>query len=559
MARLDQLERALINADKAGDAGAARQLSAEIQRMRSAAPTPAPRAEPSMMESIGQTAGEVGRQVGLTARHGLRGLAQAAEIGTEPIRQFVVNPLARLVGAPEAASLSESANQLSGAIGLPEPRTAQERIVGEGTSMMAGAGGITGLAQRGAGMLTGAGQRVMSMLGDQPARQLVSAATSGLAGGAAREAGAGPGGQLLASLGGAFAPGAAGGLMQTLRGPEVPANLRASVEAARSAGYVVPPTQARPTLVNRLLEGSAGKLTTAQNASARNQEVTNELARRAIGAEDLTQAGIQRVRDVANASYDELAQVGSFRADDAYRQALKDAAGSKVLSGVADKNVDALIRALPKRGDLDAQQTIESIKRLRFQGSANKNAPDPTAKSLGSAQMKVANAMEDLIERRLGAAQRPDLLDNYRNARQTLARVHDIEKAVNPSSGNVDAAKLAQALKKKRPLSGELKTIGQFASDFPKAAQTLERMGSLPQTSPLDWGGAAGLAALTQNPLALAAVGARPAARALALSPVVQNRLVQQQLGPNALAIRGALQPSATALLPTIIGAAQRE
>ena len=51
--------------------------------------------------------------------------------------------------------------------------------------------------------------------------------------------------------------------------------MMAAIQAARSQGYVIPPTQANPTLGNRLLEGMAGKLTTAQNASAANQGVTN--------------------------------------------------------------------------------------------------------------------------------------------------------------------------------------------------------------------------------------------------------------------------------------------
>jgi hypothetical protein len=57
-------------------------------------------------------------------------------------------------------------------------------------------------------------------------------------------------------------------------------------------------------------------------------------------------------------------------------------------------------------------------------------------------------------------------------------------------------------------------------------------MGSLPQTSPLDWALGAGMSASTANPLLLASVMARPAARSLTLSPLVQNRLVSSGQNP---------------------------
>lgn len=330
--------------------------------------------------------------------------------------------------------------------------------------------------------------------------------------------------------------GAAGSsLGNVLRGPAVPNNLRASVEAARGAGYVLPPTQAKPTLANRLTEGLAGKITTAQNASAQNQQVTNAMAKAAIGADDLTPEAIQAVRTAANSAYDDLAKVGVFEADDAYRQALGKAAGSKALPGIANKEVDDLVGALSSQGALDAQQTIESIKRLRFDGSANKGAQDPVKKALGSAQMKVAGALEDLIERNLQKAGNPELLTNFREARTTLAKVHDVEKALT-AGGNVDARKLAARLAKGRPLTGELKTIAEFGGTFPKAAQTMEGMGSLPQASPLDWVAASGLSLATQNPLMMGTLLARPAARKLALSPVVQNRLATPVVRNNALA-----------------------
>ena len=76
-------------------------------------------------------------------------------------------------------------------------------------------------------------------------------------------------------------------------------------------------------------------------------------------------------------------------------------------------------------------------------------------------------------------------------------------------------------------MTGPMREAAEFAARFPKAAQPIEGMGSLPQTSPLDWVAGGAMSAATANPLLMAGVAARPLARAAALSEPVQNRLVQ--------------------------------
>jgi hypothetical protein len=128
------------------------------------------------------------------------------------------------------------------------------------------------------------------------------------------------------------------------------------------------------------------------------------------------------------------------------------------------------------------------------------------------------------------------MLNEFRNARQLIAKTYTVEKAMNPVSGNVDAKALARELKKGKPLTEELKTAAEFATQFPKATQTLESMGSLPQTSPLDLM-AAGAASAATSPAALLTLGIRPGARAAALSGPIQNRLVQGQITPEQSAL----------------------
>jgi len=153
---------------------------------------------------------------------------------------------------------------------------------------------------------------------------------------------------------------------------------------------------------------------------------------------------------------------------------------------------------------------------------------------VGRASKAGAKALEDAIEQHLDQTGATDLLKNFRDARQLIAKTYSVENALNKTTGTVDAKKLGAMVDKGKPLTGELRAAADFANRFPKAVQTVEKMGSLPQTSPLDWGLAGAIGASTAHPAALAGVVMRPAMRSLSLSGLVQNRLADQA-GPGAI------------------------
>lgn len=340
---------------------------------------------------------------------------------------------------------------------------------------------------------------------------------------------------------------------RTFRGPQVPPNVLAAATQAQEAGYVIPPTQVKPTLGNRLLEGMSGKITTAQNASARNQEVTNRLAKQAIGAQELSPEGLAMVRSRANQAYTDLGNFGAIKADDTFAKTVRGAGQraegfAKDFPELVNKDTEQLIESFAGKSSFDSQSAIEAIKRLREGQRTVLGNPQASAeaKAFGRTQGKLADALEGLVERNLQQAGKPELLTAFRDARKTLARVYDVEKVMNPASGSVDARKLGNALKKGR-LTGELKTAAEFGQNFPKAAQAVEGMGSLPQLSPLDWATAGGVSAATGSPLGALGLVARPAARRAALSGPVQRGLTR----PGNLL---SLSPDESALLPLYRG-----
>lgn len=380
-----------------------------------------------------------------------------------------------------------------------------------GSSQGLAQGAMNALARVGGGAATGAASAGLV--------NPDSAGTGALVGAAAPPVVAG-----LGALGSAVA--------KTIRGPMVPSNILQAASKAQDAGYVIPPTQVKPTLANRLLEGMSGKITTAQNASARNQQTTNELVKKAIGAQELSPQGLDAVRRQANQAYDALGQAGQFQADKAFQEAVQktgvpNSQLTQNFPALANKQLKEMVDSFASTTNFDAQSAIEAIKTLRAAQRTSAASSDPAAVALGRAQGKISKALEDLVDRNLAAQGNQDLLGAYRDARQTLAKVYDVEKAMNPATGNIDVRKLGPALKK-GALTGELKKAAEFGQAFPKASQTVENMGSLPQTSPLDWTAGGAMSMASGSPLGMLGVVARPAARAATLSGPVQKNLLRQ-------------------------------
>jgi hypothetical protein len=159
---------------------------------------------------VGSALRDIPRQVGLTARYGIEGLGRASEIITEPIRQIVVNPALSALGVQgRAAPTGQAAAGLADTLGLPSPRTPNERVVGDAARLGFGGGGVMGGARAAAQATAGATRQTFNALAANPAIQTVGATTAGLAGGSVREAGGGDVEQFLASLAGAVGGGVA--------------------------------------------------------------------------------------------------------------------------------------------------------------------------------------------------------------------------------------------------------------------------------------------------------------------------------------------------------------
>lgn len=166
----------------------------EMKAWKAAEPKPVERSVPE----------EVGRQVGLTARAGIQGAGSLLGVGADPIAAVLNQVLPS--GMEKFVDVRDLAVKLSDALGLPQPETGLERIVGAGAEGMAGAG--AGVAAGSASVTRAAAPLVGQLLAQGPAAQILGGAGGGMAGQAAGEAGGGTAARLAASLAGGSAAGA---------------------------------------------------------------------------------------------------------------------------------------------------------------------------------------------------------------------------------------------------------------------------------------------------------------------------------------------------------------
>lgn len=161
-------------------------------------------------------AGDIGRQLGLTARAGITGALAIPTMLSEPI--------AAMTGQPsQAAQLQKLLTQL----GLPEAQTPQERVVQDITSAGASVAGPASIAQK---MPAAARQFLTENLGTQAA----AASAGALASGTAREGDYGPMGQTLAGIVGSIAGGS-----PTAAGPAMVRGAKEIVRPFTQAGREV--------------------------------------------------------------------------------------------------------------------------------------------------------------------------------------------------------------------------------------------------------------------------------------------------------------------------------
>ena len=326
-----------------------------------------------------------------------------------------------------------------------------------------------------------------------------------------------------------------------------------ALTAAKKAGYVIPPAEANPSLPNRVIEGFAGQPKVQQLASTKNQAVTNDLTRKALGVPDdvpLSIEALQDVRKQAGLAYEDVRNAGRVKTDGAFQSDL---------SNIVSKYVGAE-KDFPRMAKADIKDAVDSAKVKEFDAGSGIDAikiqrelADKAFRGgdtgLGKAHKAIADALESQIDRHLKESRLAlgdtHAIEQFQAARKLIAQTYDVQKALK--GNDIDARVLGKQYEKGR-LTGDLATVGQFGSMFKGAAQTGGKNAYVPGLwETMGMGGMGGLAGLgiggvgTAPVAAAVAAGAsRPLARGLITSRAYQNAAVNSPTYAPSRTLQGA-------------------
>lgn len=250
----------------------------------------------------------------------------------------------------------------------------------------------------------------------------------------------------------------------------------ANVLAAQREGFVVTPGSLTPTGANVIKERIAGKTYLEQLASIKNQQMADKIARRAVGLAEnsaLTPEAMKSIRATEyTKGYEPIKKLGNIAADNAYLDDLiniesKYTGPSKSFPEAVPDEVGKLISKYTV-DRFDAADAVDVIKNLREQASGNFRKGE---NALAKSQLDISTALESQIARNLEASGDPklaNLLEQFKASRQRMAISHTIEDAIRVGSGSVDAKKLSRDIQNDKFMTGDLKTIAEFANTFPR-------------------------------------------------------------------------------------------
>jgi len=322
----------------------------------------------------------------------------------------------------------------------------------------------------------------------------------------------------------------------TRKPPSKPTPRQQVAASAAEEGYVTPPSVRGETGVGGLAEGLGGKIKTGQQAIATNQAVTNRLASRAVGLPEevpVTIDVLQGIRAQAGQAYENVRGVGRVFTDNRFQRDLSASVrqfknAARDFPELAKSEIIDIVDGL-RVAEFDAGAGVDAISLLRNRADVAFRGGD---KALGNSYRAASDAIEGVVERHLGRGGEPALVDAFRQARQQIAETYSVQEALQGRiTGEVSATQLAAQLKKGKPLTGELRTIADFANTFPSVSRLF--VGTAQAFSPLDLGvaaigGTGAVTALTLGAgpaavLPLAAGLARPLLRRGALSEVARR------------------------------------
>lgn len=314
-----------------------------------------------------------------------------------------------------------------------------------------------------------------------------------------------------------------------------------AIAAAKRAGFRLTPAEGEGGPISRLAAGISGEARLARKISEKNWPLIQEKIASDFGLPKGVPIDLDVVRGVrkeAGAGYEAVRNTGRVVSDAEVINGLESLAKPYIKHAKAfprGARKDVINDLLGSRTPIaDAGSVVDQIGLLREKSTGAYRSGSGT---VGKTYKDAAKLLEDWLERHIvNTGQSPEIIDAFRQSRQTIAKTYDLENALNAATGEVRASFYGAKAKKGKPLSGGSQEVGQAAAAFPRSTQNKPLYGTGPSYGDVLLGAMQSIA----NPaslgsdwlLSLLTVGARPAIRSLISSRLGQTMMGRPAIGP---------------------------
>lgn len=326
------------------------------------------------------------------------------------------------------------------------------------------------LASVGTGMGIAGAIKPISQLGQAIQQALVSnaptQASAGIGAGLGQTTAEQMGGGVVAQTIASLAGGLGGGMAVPTKGTTniIPTTKENTIKQSIDAGYAIPPSQAGGTRWQKFQEFIGGKPKTEQEAQFKNQTITNNLVKKYLGLSESDNLGtdaIQAVKELHNPTYEKVSKLPE----------IKTTTSEKVFDSFGlPKGTQSTTKVILPSG----QQLLDDLKQIRADSKGYwdfwKRTGDPATLKQAIKLDNEASLLENKLEQLAKIHKQPELINELKNARRELAKAHTVNKAMNPATGDI-SANIFSSMLGKVPLTGEAKTIANYAKAFPKIAR----------------------------------------------------------------------------------------
>ncbi len=266
--------------------------------------------------------------------------------------------------------------------------------------------------------------------------------------------------------------------------PKGAAALKPAGNAATEAGFKVTPQEGGGGIIQKNAASIAGEPRLARGIAQDNAALVHETIAKDFPSlkkgEVITRDTPEQIRELNGEAYARMRKAGRVKMDEEFRGDLeataKDArATASELEHRKESPVLKVVDSLKAKESMDANTIVSEIKTLRADAKkAFKNADN----ELGRANLSAAEALEKVLDRHadrigkgnaaLGEKPGDYSVQDFRNARQQIAKSYDLERAIM-DDGKLDPQVYAKLLANKKPLSGGALTVAEAATAAPRS------------------------------------------------------------------------------------------